>query len=144
MQSNVTKIPPAESTEALAYFERRMTYETDCWDVHDAMANGRQDFVLMDVRGPALYEEKHIPGAINLPHGKIVERKLREWSEDTVFVVYCAGPHCNGANRAAIRLARLGRPVKEMVGGITGWYDEGFLFTSGKEPGQVELLHEVV
>jgi rhodanese-related sulfurtransferase len=36
------------------------------------------------------------------------------------------GPHCNGANRAAVRLAELGRPVKEMTGGITGWQDEGF------------------
>jgi hypothetical protein len=23
-------------------------------------------------------------------------------------------------------LARLGRPVKEMIGGVTGWLDEGF------------------
>jgi len=41
-------------------------------------------------------------------------------------VTYCAGPHCNGAARAAIRLAKLGRPVKIMTGGITGWLDEGF------------------
>jgi hypothetical protein len=26
----------------------------------------------------------------------------------------------------AIALARLGRPVKLMIGGITGWIDEGF------------------
>ena len=45
---------------------------------------------------------------------------------DAVFVVYCAGPHCNGAHRGAIRLAGLGRPVKIMIGGITGWLDEGF------------------
>jgi rhodanese-related sulfurtransferase len=43
-----------------------------------------------------------------------------------LFVVYCAGPHCNGAARAAVRLAALGRPVKLMAGGITGWLDEGF------------------
>jgi rhodanese-related sulfurtransferase len=30
---------------------------------------------------------------------------------------------------AAIRLARLGRPVKKMVGGIEGWEDEGFSLT---------------
>ncbi|MFZ9635830.1 MAG: rhodanese-like domain-containing protein, partial [Alphaproteobacteria bacterium] len=27
---------------------------------------------------------------------------------------------------AALRLARLERPVKIMAGGITGWIDEGF------------------
>ncbi len=35
-------------------------------------------------------------------------------------------PHCNGAARGALRLARLGLPVKIMAGGITGWLDEGF------------------
>jgi rhodanese-related sulfurtransferase len=44
----------------------------------------------------------------------------------TIFVVYCAGPHCNGAQRAANRFAKLGRPVKLMIGGITGWRHEGF------------------
>ena len=34
--------------------------------------------------------------------------------------------------RSAIRLAKLGRPVKIMAGGITGWLDEGFsLVNSG-------------
>ena len=50
------------------------------------------------------------------------------WPHDTLFVVYCAGPHCNGADRAALQLARLGRPVKMMIGGMTGWADEGFAF----------------
>ena len=45
-------------------------------------------------------------------------------------VVYCAGPHCNGANKAALRLARLGLPVKMMIGGVTGWIDEGFTLTA--------------
>ena len=74
----------------------------------------------------------HVPGAINLPHGKIVLDKLAQWPETTLFVTYCAGPHCNGAARGALRLAKLGRPVKIMAGGITGWIDEGFeLATSG-------------
>ncbi|TGV62425.1 rhodanese-like domain-containing protein, partial [Mesorhizobium sp. M00.F.Ca.ET.158.01.1.1] len=51
------------------------------------------------------------------------------------FVVYCAGPHCNGADRAAFKLASLGLPVKIMIGGISGWQDEDLPFASGKEPG---------
>ncbi len=82
--------------------------------------------MLLDVRSPALFALGHVPGAINLPHGKIVESKLAAWAEETLFVIYCAGPHCNGAARGALRLARLGRPVKIMAGGITGWLDEGF------------------
>jgi rhodanese-related sulfurtransferase len=41
--------------------------------------------------------------------------------------VYCAGPHCNATEKAAIRLAKLRRPVKKMIGGVTGWVDEGFV-----------------
>ena len=92
----------------------------------DALAFGTPDFVLLDVRGPDLFARGHVPGATNLPHGKIVESRLQAWPPGTLFVTYCAGPHCNGASRAAVRLARLGRPVKLMIGGLTGWIDEGF------------------
>lgn len=126
MPSNVTAVPPAAAGEALAHFEAAFSFETDCWDIHDAMSRGAADFVVFDVRSPALYRDGHVPGARNLPHGKIVDSALAEFARDTVFVVYCAGPHCNGAHRGAIRLARLGRPVKLMIGGITGWLDEGF------------------
>lgn len=113
---------------AREYFAAAFAFETDCWDVHDALGRGT-DFVLLDVRGSALFAAGHVPGAINLPHGKIVSSKLERWPGDTVFVTYCAGPHCNGAARGALRLAELGRPVKIMAGGITGWLDEGFELT---------------
>ncbi|MDC9825908.1 rhodanese-like domain-containing protein [Devosia sp. ZB163] len=132
MPSNVTQVPAAQSAEALAHFSRRLGFETDCWDVHDAFSRGVQDFVLLDVRSPSLYAEGHVPGAINLPHGKITERRMAEWPAGTMFVTYCAGPHCNGANKGAIRLAQLGRPVKEMIGGVTGWLDEGFPLAAGE------------
>ena len=67
-----------------------------------------------------------VAGALNLPRGKMTERKMAEWPEETLFVVYCAGPHCNGTDKAALRLATLGRKVKVMIGGVTGWIDEGF------------------
>ncbi len=125
MITAVMEIPPAAPEAALRHFSARLALETDCWDVHEAMASG-PDFVLLDVRGPALFAAGHVPGAINLPHGKITLSKLTDYPPGTSFVVYCAGPHCNGADRAAVRLAKLGRPVKVMIGGITGWRDEGF------------------
>lgn len=128
--SAVAAISAAPSAAALAHFEQSFTFETDCWDVHAALAGGAPDFVLFDVRGTEKYAAGHVPGALNLAHGKIVAGKLAEFPAATLFVVYCAGPHCNGAARAAVRLARLGRPVKLMAGGITGWLDEGFALAS--------------
>ncbi|SIO12570.1 rhodanese-like domain-containing protein [Paraburkholderia phenazinium] len=122
----VTTLAAADSASALAHFEASLRFETDCSDVFAAYASGTPGFVLLDVRSPTLYLQGHIPGAINLPHGKIVASKLVDYPDDTLFVTYCAGPHCNGATRGAIRLAQLGRPVKLMIGGIAGWLDEGF------------------
>jgi len=126
MPSLVTENPAAPSELAAAHFTKRLSLETDCWDVHETLKSGAQDFILLDVRGPAAFARGHLPGALNLPHGKITERRMVDWPDGTLFVVYCAGPHCNGADRAALRLARIGRPVKLMIGGLTGWIDEGF------------------
>ncbi len=130
MPTAVTQTRPADSALALQHFSSALSFETDCWDVHDALARD-PDFVLVDVRSPELYARGHVPGAINIPHAKIIESRLTEIPADAMFVVYCAGPHCNGAHRGAIRLARLGRPVKLMIGGITGWLDEGFELIRG-------------
>lgn len=124
--SYVTETPAAPAAEALAHFEAEFTFETDCWDVHHAIAGGQKDFVLLDVRSHEAHARGHAPTALSLPHGKITATRMAEYPPETLFVVYCAGPHCNGAARAAVQLARLGRPVKLMVGGVAGWLDEGF------------------
>ena len=124
--SPVSEIAAADSAAALRHFESLLAFETDCWDVHAASEADRRDFVLLDVRSPEDYAAGHLPGAVNLPHARIVERNLADFPADTLFVVYCTGPHCNGADRAAVRLARLGRKVKKMIGGVLGWKAEGF------------------
>jgi len=129
--NGVTAVPAAASDEAIAHFERSFRFEVDCWDVHAAMQSGNPGFVLLDVRNDSKFAAAHVPGAVHHPHGKIIGSKMRDWPEDTLFVTYCDGPHCNGATRGAIRLARLGRPVKIMIGGIMGWMDEGFEFERG-------------
>lgn len=126
MSTAVTQFPAAPAAAALAHFQALMAFETDCWDVHHGLTAETPDFVLLDVRAPALFAAGHVPGAVNLPHGKMTARRMAEWPADTLFVVYCAGPHCNGACKAAIRLSGLGRPVKLMIGGVEGWKDEGF------------------
>lgn len=125
MRSLVSEVPAADSAAAHEQFARTFAFETDCWDVHEALSRGA-DFVLIDVRSPELYARGHVPGAINIPHAKIIGSRMSQYPAGTLFVVYCGGPHCNGAQRGAIRLARLGLPVKLMIGGMTGWLDEGF------------------
>ncbi|ALN79082.1 MULTISPECIES: rhodanese-like domain-containing protein [Lysobacter] len=134
MRNAVTEIPAAASELALQHFQSQFAFETDCWDTHEALQSGAPGFVLIDARSPALYAKGHLPGAISLPHRKIIASKMSAYPPSTLFVVYCAGPHCNGAARAAVRLAQLGLAVKLMAGGITGWLDEGFALSVGDRP----------
>ncbi|MBP0482423.1 rhodanese-like domain-containing protein [Sagittula salina] len=137
MPSAVAETPAAAAPEAEAHFAAKLAFETDCWDVHFSLSKGATDFVVFDVRSPALYADGHVPGAINIPHGKMTAHRMSDWPADLLTVVYCAGPHCNGADKAALRLSRLGRPVKLMIGGITGWLDEGFALATGAEPSSI-------
>ncbi|MDL2407337.1 rhodanese-like domain-containing protein [Rhizobium calliandrae] len=129
--SLVSEIPAAAASLVAEYYAQKLAFETDCSDVRQAMTSGNADFVLIDVRGPSLFQQRHIPGSINLPHGKMTARSMAQWPDDTLFVVYCAGPHCNGTDKAALRLGRLGKRVKVMIGGISGWKDEGNPFEIG-------------
>lgn len=119
----VSATPPANASEAYEHFARKLAVETDPADVHADMANGVDDFVLVDVRSSSDYERSHAVGAINIPVGQITERRMAEYPDDTLFVVYCWGPGCNGATKAAMKLSAMGYPVKEMIGGIEYWED---------------------
>jgi len=124
--NSVLAYPAADSQSAIEHFSSSLRFETDCWDVHNAFSKGNPGFVLLDVRSSEAYTKGHVPGAVNLLRGKMIASKLAAYPPETLFVTYCAGPHCNGATKAAIVLAQLGRPVKIMIGGVTGWIDEGF------------------
>ena len=125
---------PAPAAEAIIpALETALHFHTDCSDVHAAFkAGGDPGFVLLHTMGtPETYARRHVPNALFLPHRFITAERMAEWPADTLFVVYCSGPHCNAAEQAALRLAKLGRPVKLMLGGIMGWEFEGYAFETG-------------
>jgi hypothetical protein len=80
--------PPRQPGMTMVSARRSSASECDA-----SLRAGAPDFVLLDVRGPDLYARGHVPRAINLPHGKIVESRMAAWPVDTLFVVCCAGPH---------------------------------------------------
>lgn len=139
--SVVTDYSAAPAAVAIDHFSKRLSLETDCADIAHALSSSEVDFVLLHVVGSTeAYSRRHVPGAIHLPHREITAKRMGEWPEDTLFVAYCAGPHCNGADQAALKLARLGRPVKIMIGGITGWQDEALPFAEGSAPGELRKV----
>jgi rhodanese-related sulfurtransferase len=132
MANAVTRVPAANAATSITHFESQFSFETDCWDTHEALREAEPGFVLLDVRSPVKFAQGHVPRALNLPHGKIIDSRMKSYPLTTLFVAYCAGPHCNGAARAAAKLAHLGFAVKIMAGGVTGWIDEGFALATGE------------
>lgn len=131
-KSKVLDVPAAEPVDALRFFLAKLEHECDPSDVWHDMQNGTGDFVVLDVRGPEAYAERHVPGARSLPHWTITPEGVEELglAEDVVYVTYCWGPHCNAATKAGAKLSALGYRAKEMIGGIPGWEAEGLPFES--------------
>jgi rhodanese-related sulfurtransferase len=130
---------------ALAHFSAKLDFETDVSDVHAAL-NGEPDFVLVDSRGEQAWAQGRIPGALHLPTREVVRRAAALIPQGTPIVTYCWGPGCNGATRAAQEFARLGYPVREMIGGFEYWVREGFDVETddGVRPGRPDPLTTVV
>ena len=49
----------------------------------------QEDFLIVDVRGMKSYEKSHLPGAISLPVGELVDRH-RELPRNKVIIFYCS------------------------------------------------------
>ncbi|MCD2442857.1 rhodanese-like domain-containing protein [Agromyces sp. SYSU K20354] len=116
----------ATADEAIAHFRGRLAFESDVSDVAAALAADEPGFVVVDTRSDASWAQGHVPGALHLPGRRIAEEATSCIPAGTPVVVYCWGPGCNGATRAALEFARLGYPVKEMLGGFEYWVREGF------------------
>ncbi|MEH1126458.1 rhodanese-like domain-containing protein [Micromonospora sp. CPCC 206061] len=123
--SSVLSVPAAPTAAAVAHFAARLSFETDVSDVHADLTAGVPGIVVVDSRGTEAWEQGHLPGALHLPTREIAARAEREIPPGTTVVTYCWGPGCNGATRAALEFARLGYPVKEMIGGFEYWSREG-------------------
>ncbi len=121
----VNRIPPAPPAEAVAHFAARLAFETDVSDVHADLEAGVPGLVVVDSRSVGSWDAGHVPGALHLPTAEIAARAGAEIPPSAVVVTYCWGPACNGATRAALEFARLGFPVKEMIGGFEYWVREG-------------------
>jgi rhodanese-related sulfurtransferase len=75
------------------------------------------------VRSREDFDKSHAITAVSMPLSEIKSETFAEYDKDTLFVVYCWGPGCNGATRAGLKISTLGFAVKEMIGGIHYWED---------------------
>ncbi|MEU4545528.1 rhodanese-like domain-containing protein [Nonomuraea dietziae] len=124
--SAVTAVPAADNAAALAHFAARLAFETDVSDVAADLADKAEGLVVVDGRSLESWNQGHVEGALHLPTREIAARAEGLVPREATVVVYCWGPGCNGATKAALEFAKLGYRVKEMIGGFEYWAREGF------------------
>jgi rhodanese-related sulfurtransferase len=117
--------PPGNAADAQLFFASKLAFEIDHADLEVDLERGTARIVLLDARTAHDYERCHIPGSISLPHRSITPQTTAAFSRDALLVTYCWGPHCNAATKAALKLSALGFPVKEMIGGLVAWRQDG-------------------
>lgn len=110
-------------TTPCEFFELKLQFEIDVMEVADNLPTGK--FVLVDTRRRASWEHGHIPGALHLPTAEIRTAAPTHIPVGSNVVVYAWGPGCNGSTEGALAFARLGYPVREMIGGIEYWIRNG-------------------
>jgi rhodanese-related sulfurtransferase len=110
--------------DQLKHFENKLAFETDAWDLKIAWESGKR-IIVIDARSPEAYRKEHIPGAINIPHGKMIEATTRSIDREALVVTYCDGIGCNASTKGALNMAGLGFRVKELMGGLDWWKRDG-------------------
>ena len=109
----------------VAHYENKLKYEIDSYDLYEALNMG-EDIVVVDARSSEAYAERHIPGAMSFPHRTMDEKSASRLDRDTLYVTYCDGIGCNASTKGALKLARLGFRVKELMGGLDWWMRDGY------------------
>jgi rhodanese-related sulfurtransferase len=93
-------------------------------EVIEHLRDGRP---VVDCRLPVYVERGTIPGAVNVPHGEIVER-IPELDPVEPIVVFCNGPQCTATAKAIDALLAVGWPADRLLyyrGGIHDWVTLG-------------------
>ena len=87
------------------------------------MMEKEKDYIILDVRRPDEFAEKHIPGAINIPNEIIGTEEIKELpNKKQLILVYCRSG--NRSKQASEKLVKLGYTNIVEFGGIIDWPGE--------------------
>ena len=99
------------------------TYRQINMDEAITMMEEESGYIILDVRTPEEFADKHIPGAINIPNETISTEEIPELpNKDQLILVYCRSG--NRSKQASEKLAVLGYTNIVEFGGINDWPGE--------------------
>jgi len=107
---------------------------TDYFHARDALEPvSRKDLIsrlrdglvtVLDVRPEDEFALGHLPGAINIPLGRLEDR-LRELPADREVIAYCRGPYCVLSFEAVAALRARGYLIRRLEDGYPEWKAAG-------------------
>ena len=99
------------------------SYQQISMDEAIAIMESESDYIILDVRTPEEFADKHIPDAINIPNETIGTEDIPELPDkDQLILVYCRSG--NRSKQASDKLANLGYTNIVEFGGINDWPGE--------------------
>ena len=100
-----------------------ITYRQVNMDEAITMMEEEAGYIILDVRTPEEFAEKHIPGAINVANETIGTDEIPELPDkDQLILVYCRSG--NRSKQASEKLVALGYTNIVEFGGINDWPGE--------------------
>ncbi len=120
-------------TAQIKHYQDKLNYEIDSADLADFFKgeNFNEKLVVIDTRTADAFEEEHIPGAKSFPHRNMDEKSVMSLDKEALYITYCDGIGCNASTKGAIKMAKFGFKVKELMGGLDWWKRDGYS-TEGK------------
>ena len=102
---------------------QEVSYRQISMDEAITMMEEESSYIILDVRTPEEFADKHIPGAINIPNETISTEEIPELPDkDQLILVYCRSG--NRSKQASEKLAALGYTNIVEFGGINDWPGE--------------------
>ena len=110
-------------TGCAAPVEQGAGYRQISMDEAVAMMDEESNYIILDVRTPEEFSERHIPGAINIPNETIGTAQIPELPDkEQLILVYCRSG--NRSKQASEKLVKLGYTNIVEFGGINSWPGE--------------------
>ena len=98
-------------------------YEQISMEDAKVIMDEEKGYIILDVRTPDEFAEKHIPNAINIPNETIGTEEIAELPDkEQKILVYCRSG--NRSKQAAEKLVKLGYANVVEIGGINDWTGE--------------------
>ena len=99
------------------------SYRQISMDEAITMMEEESGYIILDVRTPEEFADKHIPGAVNIPNETIAAEEIPELPDkDQLILVYCRSG--NRSKQASEKLADMGYTNVVEFGGINSWPGE--------------------